>query len=339
MGFYIISFLIVCLIVWFTKKNKILFFLLIFFLIFIIGFRYKVGCDWFNYLRIYTYDAYFNNLFPPHSDILYDFLNYLSNKLGLGIFFVNFIVASILVLGVFLFSKSREFYPYLIIYSVPYLFFVVGMGYTRQALALGFIFLALYFFEKKKEILGNINLFLAFLSHKTTIVLLFLFLIFKPNWFIFLIFLLALAMFLLPYKTSISHFHYGYIEQKMQSKGFLLRFLQTSIIILPYLFFKRLKEKTLNHLYLPFVILYLSILPIVLLTKSSTVADRFLLYTYPLQLYAINEILKLYKRNFFIKVSIILISFAILFIWFKFATHRHCWIPYKNILFDFNQIL
>jgi len=335
MEFYMISFLIVYLIIWFTKKNKALFFLLIFFLIFIIGFRYKIGCDWFNYLMIYNYDTRFNNLFPPRSDILYDFLNYLAHKLDLEIYFVNFIVASILVLGAFLFAKSKEFYSYLIIYSVPYLFFVVGMGYTRQALALGFIFLALYFFEKKKEILGTINLFLAFLAHKTTIILLFLFLIFKPNWLIFLISLLALAMFLFPYKTSINHFHHGYIEHKMQSKGFLLRFLQTSIIIFPYLILNGLKKKALNRLYLPFVILYLSILPMALLTKSSTVADRFLLYTYPLQLYAINNLLKLYKNNFFVKAFIILIAFAILFTWFKFAIHRNCWVPYKNIFFQF----
>ena len=83
---------------------------------------------------------------------------------------------------------------------------------------------------------------------------------------------------------------------------------------------------------MPFILLYLLIIPILILTKSTTVADRFLLYTYPLQFLAIDFILRKSKGNLIIKLSIILISILTLVIWFNLTTHKTCWIPYKNIL-------
>lgn len=334
MWFYVLSFFVIFFIVWFTKRNVILMILLILYLVFIIGFRHEVGCDWFNYLEIYEYNDSFYKLFPPYKDFLYDFLNYIAHKLSLGIYFVNTVVASILVLGLFLYSKTKKYYPFLIIYSIPYLLFVVGMGYTRQALAIGFLFLSLFFFEKRKEFLGFINLILAFLSHKTAIVLLFFYTILKPNLYSFLFSLMAIGISYFSYKNSVNYFIHAYVENKLQSKGFFLRFLQTSFFLVPFLIFYR-KYLNLKNLYLPFIVLYLLIIPILILTKSTTVADRFLLYTYPLQLFAIDFILRKTKGNLILKIAIILISVLTLFIWFNFAIHKICWIPYKNILFNF----
>jgi len=253
-------------------------------------------------------------LVPPKTDLLYDFINYLAHLVNGGIYLVNSIVATILVLGVYFFSKNKKYFPYLFIYSIPYLFFIVGMGYTRQALAIGFIFWSLAFFERNKKLFGWLALILAVLSHKSALIVLLLvsLLIFNP--FLFVVNLTIVAVTYNLYSAHIINAIMGYVIGQMQSAGFLARFLVGFLFLIPFLWltlWRKFKELNLQ-VYIPYIVLYLLIIFIYLKYNLSTIADRLFLYTYPLQLYAIDYILRNFRDNLIIKFVIFILSFLIL---------------------------
>ena len=119
----------------------------------IMGFRNEIGGDWIPYLTylngvsgkgLLESIAHYRYVEPGFIAI-----NWLCETLGFGIVGVNIIGASILLLGVTTLSKNQPL-PYLaLLVSVPYLIIVVGIGYSRQAIALGIILIALSTWNRK----------------------------------------------------------------------------------------------------------------------------------------------------------------------------------------------
>ena len=86
------------------------------------------------------------------SDIAYLAISHFSLKLGLGIYGVNIFCSFFLIYAILKFS-SYEKLPWLtIMISFPYILVVCGMGYVRQATALGFGILAIISIAKEKKI-------------------------------------------------------------------------------------------------------------------------------------------------------------------------------------------
>ena len=113
-------------------------------LTFLIGFRQQVGGDWYAYLA-YLERASLMTLLEVlvHSDPGYYLVNWMVAGLGGHIYSVNLICGALLMSGVAVFGR-RQPSPWLaFLVAVPYLIIVVGMGYTRQAVALGFVLLGL----------------------------------------------------------------------------------------------------------------------------------------------------------------------------------------------------
>ncbi|GEM_PF-5561037 len=201
-------------------------------------------------------------------------------------------------------------------------------------MAIGFIFWSLYFFEHKRKVLSNLSILFAFLSHKTVAAVLLLHLLFNLRPMTWVITSVILLFFVFFYRDYLIFAFKAYILHQMQSKGFWFRYLEASLLILPFLFLY-LKERNKESYLKPFIALYLLIIPIVFISNSTTVADRFFLYTFPLQVYAINSLLGRFDKSFsmLLKISLIGISLLTLIFWFNYAIHRHCWLPYQNILF------
>jgi hypothetical protein len=108
-----------------------------FFFLSLIGLRYQVGGDWDSYQRLFEWlnpDGLSGFSFL-HNDYLYFYVNVFAKHFDWGIEFVNLVCAFFLVSGVLIFcNQQRNFFIALLV-AVPYLFIVVGMGYTRQASA------------------------------------------------------------------------------------------------------------------------------------------------------------------------------------------------------------
>jgi len=128
------------------RRIMFLFFGLLF--VILIGLRHEVGGDWVPYIeifheakRIYSVD---NLLFiAVNNDFGYVVLNYYVNKLGGDIYLVNLICALIFVYGVWRFAFLQPNPWLVLIISIPFLTHIVAMGYTRQAVAVGFKFVVL----------------------------------------------------------------------------------------------------------------------------------------------------------------------------------------------------
>ena len=86
-----------------TNKKK-LWLISLSFLILILGSRYYIGGDYFGYMNLYNkmenIESYVALIFQI--EILYYSIIYICNKIGISYFFVNFLLAFILI---FFFSK------------------------------------------------------------------------------------------------------------------------------------------------------------------------------------------------------------------------------------------
>jgi hypothetical protein len=104
----------------------------------LIGFRYEVGGDWFNYLGHLQAAGYQNvDSAVEKGDPAYRLLNLLAVRLGWGIAGVNLISASLFSAGLVYFCRGLP-RPWLALaVAMPYMVTVVAMGYTRQGVALG----------------------------------------------------------------------------------------------------------------------------------------------------------------------------------------------------------
>ena len=138
----------------------------------LIGFRYNVGGDWDSYAYMhYAYDIYsVSRINFLHNDFLYFVLIALSNQLNLDVWFPNLICGLILVTGVVAFCNQQRNYYLALLICVPYLFIVVGMGYSRQAAAIGFVFYALSLLQNKKLLLFLLAIFFGSLFHKSCLI-------------------------------------------------------------------------------------------------------------------------------------------------------------------------
>jgi hypothetical protein len=316
----------------------------IIYLILFIGFRYKVGGDWEAYLYHYevlNYDDFLMQLLAW--DPAYVAVEYISKFLGFGIWGVNIICALIFSISFLYFIKVFNLklgYSFLIAY--PYLIMVVVNGYSRQGVAIGLVMVFFGLLYKNKFFKALIFLLLAALFHKTAIIAGILFLFYKKKKIFITYSLLFFISFIFYYifQSSFVNFIKYYFEQKMQSSGAIIRIL-INILAAMLLFFtaKRYKKYFDDYDfwkifgYFSFLMLFIAVY-----FKATTVADRLLLYFYPLQIVVFQRILFLIKDKnlkYIYFLFLILLSFSILIFWFLFATHRFAWIPYNNYLFLF----
>ena len=314
-----------------------------FFLIFFIGFRHEIGGDWTAYLNHFeNFDT--SSIFSIFKswDIGYAFFEYISSVFGFGIYGVNTLCAIFFTLSFLYFIKifnlklSRA-----LLIAFPYLIMVVAMGYSRQGVAIGFIMVFFALLYQRKLLKSLVFLLLATLFHKTAIVsiiVLFLnrrFINFKTIGISIPFFVLGLYI-LLP---RLEGFYINYFLQQMQSSGAVIRILiniTASIVLI--IFAKRYKNifgENDFEFWKPFIYISIVMFLFAILLNITTIADRILLYFYPLQIVVFSRMLYLIKDKNLKNICFlgyILFSFLILFIFLNFGTYSEHWIPYNNLL-------
>lgn len=243
--------------------------------ILIIGFRYHVGVDWFNYFNVYE-----RSIVDPFSittsEFLYKLINVFCYFTDLGMVGIIFICT---VLFIFFTIKGIEHlninpYYFFVIIS-PYHFIMSGLNYTRQGVALSimiYAFAALYHKGKKIFILMTI---LAGGFHSSAYVfLLFAFIDFN----LFIVFFFAIIF--IPVITMLSIERYNqYLSGEMDSAGLWLR---AVYLLVPALFsiLNYPLWKVENSLIRRFYFIVIISFPIILSLSiaSTTIADRFSYY-------------------------------------------------------------
>ena len=320
-------------------------------LLLIVGLRYQVGADWYVYFsNLENYRLEGEAGTTSSRDIGYHFLNWLSVKFDQEVVLVNFISAIFFSYGLLIFCRNQALPSLSMLVAFPYIVTVVGMGYTRQSIALGFFMLGLVALEKDNywRYIGLI--ILGALFHVSAIVLLPLVLIVVERYLFIKMVLLALFIATIYYLIldQLPYVMDTYFSNTRSSPGTTIRYVM--VIIPALLLLLNIKRLNINKLYIKRIstsiyairlwkVIALSsffmIIPIIYL-PSSTVVDRILLYWLPLQLFVFGNIPVTYLSNKYIYIiiyfMIILYSFAVFAVWFSFGNNSYTWVPYSNYL-------
>lgn len=327
--------------------SKMVFYFTIFFIFLFVGFRYKVGADWYNYLYFYESSKYYslNSIFSG-GDPAYNFLNYISHFLNYpdNIFVNAFCSFLVLVFLAKTALKLEKYWLVLLIYF-PYHILVVSMNYSRQAVAISISLWAFCKLLENRFIQYAFLILLASLFHKTAIcLLLFLPLILFIKFQIYknlsvlyiglsLIFLCILIYYFSAQETNI----YLQGNEEISSKGFFIRW---TFHLIPLFLFYKFYHFFKKQIYYPviqyFCILIFFILPLGMF--FSTMADRFNLYMIFFDLFVVCNIFGYLSRVAKIYLLSILIIFYLLqmYLWFFQGDWAiKSWIPYQNYISNY----
>lgn len=338
---YWLMFLLPASIVLFSKRrNKFLFFTVGFIFVFVIGFRFEVGGDWFNYVEHYNYMEGISFLDAlERGDPGHQLLNWLMFRWDLGVYGINFIYAIIFVIGLMAFAKA-QIYPWIAVsVAVPYLLLVVAMGYSRQGVAIGLFLLAITYLERGrfKTYIGLI--LVAALFHKTAILLLPLgiFLYGKGRAIrILMVIPIVFGAWDLLLAKEQENLWQNYVEVQMQSQGAMIRVVMNLVPSLLFFVYRKEWKKGFSDYAFWFWISLGSIISVGLVGFASTAVDRIALYFIPIQLVVYARLPYLARKSISPSVMKMLIVFGyalVLLVWLNFATHARYWLPYQNMLF------
>ena len=324
-----------------------LWWLFVFALTLLIGFRHEVGGDWDNYIRIFGEVSLIDGLkdISLSGDPGYQILNYFSYKLGFGIYGVNVICAFIFSIGLTMFCRNLP-RPFLALtVAIPYLIIVVSMGYSRQAVALGIALIGLVNLGRNNKLSFIFLIFLATTIHKSAILLLPIYVLSSTKnkfWSIIWLSIVALSFFIVFVADTLSILYSNYTNLEdiaSQSEGAFIRLAMNLVPACIYLFFyKRFNLSTIEKpLWRWFSIISIGLMALYFVIPASSALDRIALYMIPLQLVIFSYLPDIFgQRNAIHRWIILAILFyysLVLFVWLNFATHSHFWLPYQNLIF------
>lgn len=301
-----------------------------------IGLRHEVGGDWSSYLPLF--DAAARRTLTDvlsRSDPGYYGLNWLVGQAGGGIYEVNLVCAVIMMWGTVVFCR-RQPNPWLaLLVAVPYMLVVVGMGYTRQAVALGFALLGLTALGY-----GRVRVFVIWVAigatfHKSAVLLLPIAALAASRHRLFTVVMVGASTALLHHlllADSSEALWRNYVEADYRSEGGLIRVLMNVVpALLLCAFPKRLvPDPHERRLWLWMAVFALACLPLVSL--ASTAVDRVALYFIPIQLFVFARVPGLARTlqgRTALVLGILTCYATVQFVWLNFAVHAARWVPYQ----------
>ena len=323
-----------------SKNNFLWFFIGIFFTVYI-GYRHQIGGDWGAYLRHFNAMIYYSvNEIIMRSDPGYYLLNWLMFDWGYEIYAVNLISGGIFMFGLIVFSRQQP-NPWLAVaVAVPYLITVVAMGYTRQGVAIGFVFWGLKCLDEKKFKQFLILVTLAATFHKSAVLMIGLgaFLQGKGKGVRTLaVIIIGLGLWSAFVSQHQEQLWNTYINKQIQSQGAFIRVSMNLIPAIIILMYRRIWKQKFNDYSFWFIISIGSLLSFVFVSFASTAIDRIALYFTPIQVVVYARLPYLLQHKFnpqTITVGILVFYLLVLYVWLNFAVHAIYWVPYNNILFD-----
>ena len=300
------------------------------------GLRHEVGGDWINYLPQFD-DAQRLTLLEVvgKTDPGYVLINWLVGWSGGSIYGVNLVCAAVTMWGTIAFCR-RQPNPWLALaIAVPYMLIVVGMGYTRQGVALGFALLGLCALGRGQVLKFIVWVAIGATVHKSAVLLLPIAALATSRNRILTVALVGLSTALMYYllvADQSERLWVNYVDQQLQSEGGFIRVMMNVVpAVLLIIFRKRLVSDPHERTLWVWIALFaMACLPLVGL--ASTAVDRVALYFIPLQLFVFARIPTLastVQTRTSLTVGVLAYYALVQFVWLNFATHAYGWVPYK----------
>lgn len=306
------------------------------------GFREGVGGDWGAYQCYHALAGQMGfNEYIQLNDPGYMAFGWVFAQMNLGVWAINLFCAFILITGIFRLATTTRYQNMFFLSATPYLIIVVGMGYSRQSAAIGVVCHAVTYLLQEKRTKTLLFAITSLAFHKSAAFgIMPIFVTYgKRLWQRALIIAMAfpaVAIFVLLEGYQIAQ--RGYIEAEYQSSGALIRVLQIFLCGVWYLLFlNRRFESKPNDVFYAFAILAALSLPALLISPSSTLIDRLMLYLIPFQCYVLARTPEVFSRGpgrITIQSGIIIINIAIFSVWMTSAQHLGSWINYNNYLWS-----
>jgi len=311
---------------------------------FLVGWRVEVGGDWLNYFAYLDGLAFlpFLNVFTM-PDPGYQLLNWISLQMDWGVIGVNALGGIIFATGVAVFCRSLA-RPWLALtVAVPYLIIVVGMGYTRQAIATSLAMIGIVALQRKATVWFVVWVLLGTTFHKTAVLLLPIGALASTSrrplqilW-VSIAFVSAYVLFL---ADSAEVLYSNYVEAESQSEGALVRIMMNAVAALILMFnWTKFRDRAGTAPLWRWVSWGALVLAgALVVSPASTAIDRLALYMLPLQLVVFSSAPTAMstdtgKARGWVGMTIAY-YLLVLFVWLNYATHAPYWLPYKSYLFE-----
>ena len=300
------------------------------------GLRHEVGGDWG------TYSRHFNDVkgvgfseVVSRGDPGYYILNWLIAQAGGSIYIVNLVCAAVMMWGTVKFCRSQP-NPWLaLLAAVPYMLVVVGMGYSRQAVALGFALLGLVALAN-----GRVRNFVVWVAigatfHKSAVLLLPIAALASSRNRLLtaaLVGVTTLLMYYLLLADASEQLWENYVEAKYQSEGGMIRVLMNVVPGLIFLIFRKRLAPDPQERKLWVLMALFSVACLPLVSLASTAVDRVALYLIPLQLFVFSRLPRLANAvdtRTPLVLAVVGYYVAVLYVWLNFAANANYWVPYQ----------
>jgi hypothetical protein len=306
----------------------------------LIGYRLEVGADWLPYLETFerAVGARLADVVEM-GDPGYQLLNWISAELGLGVFAVNLMGGALFSVGLAVFCRTLP-RPWLgLAVAVPYLVIVVGMGYSRQGIALGLAMLGIVALGREQTVSFVIWVALAATFHKSAVLLLPIAALTATRnryWTAAWVAVATVVAYQLFLEDSVAALYVNYVDAQYESQGAFIRLLMNALPAAILLLWRRrfpLVDRD-RRLWLWLAAISLGLLAMLLATSASTAVDRIALYMLPLQVMVFSHLPDAFgrsgRRNANAILAAVLLYYAVvLFVWLNFATHAFAWLPYR----------
>lgn len=305
-----------------------------------IGFRYQVGGDWYTYADMFSNIEYFSFLdVIKSSEPGYFLLNWIVVQAGGDVWIVNLFCGLLFSIGLAMFARNQP-RPWLaLLIAVPYLVIVVAMGYSRQGVAIGFAMMALTALDRDQSNFKFIlYIILAACFHKTAVALAPIAALSSPHRRIWTFMWLGIAALILYYvflSESVDQFQKNYLEAEYQSQGAAIRVAMNAVPAVLFLLLRQQFKLSVNGrlLWTNMSLVALALVPLLLISPSSTAVDRMALYAIPLQVFVFSRVpdAMLPRVQGLNAVTLAVVGYCALvqFVWLNFGQFSSAWVPYQ----------
>lgn len=305
----------------------------------LVGWRHQVGGDWFNYLN--NFQRFATTSLDSDwwsNDPGYRLLEWIALQQNWGIHGVNLLAAALFSYGLVRFCLSLP-RPWLALaVAVPYLVVILGMGYSRQGVALGCIMAGLVALGQGRILRFVVWAVIGATFHKSAVLVLPMAALAASHrrWittaWVSVVVAVAYALLL---EESVENLTTNYLDAGYQSEGALVRLLMNALPAVLLLWQRKrfgLDPKQ-ERLWFWFALASLALLGWYFVSASSTAVDRVGLYLLPLQLMVFSHLPEVMGRSPGASrawVGRVLLYYACVeLVWLNFATHAFAWLPYR----------
>lgn len=305
--------------------------------ILLIGLRFEVGGDWQSYIE--HFQAARHSLLDAldFGDPAYYLAGWFFASIGGSVYWLNTFCAALLVGGVMRFASIQP-RPWLALaVAVPYLLIVVGMGYTRQAAAIGLAMWGLVALRERRVLSFAVSILLAALFHKTALLMLPIAALAASRrriWTATWVGVLFVGGFFFLLQDQVDTLYSSYIDSEyaFASEGARIRLAMNAVAAAIFLLFRRRLSQDLAERRLYGWMSLITMASVPLLTISPTAVDRMALYLIPLQLVVFSRLPDLAttgRGKQFMLAAAVGYYALVQFVWLNYASHAFAWLPYQ----------